>query len=904
MKRIISLFITIILIFASIASLNVSASYDLSKYKSALDFLKMLDIVGSESMDAEQMVSRGNFAGMIVKAFSAEPDTYQNIFTDVPSSSPDAGYIQTAYNLGIINGFGAGNFSPDEPVTYAAVIKMAVAGLGYSRIASALGGFPTGYLVVANDIGLTSGVGGSWNEPMNFSNICVLLYNLLNSDICDITGVVSGDVTQARQYGVSPLVRNFGLSRIEGVVKTSGYASMLTDVNIKKSQLTIGTKTFSLNVPNPQKYIGRDVIAWYGDDEIVSLIYVKPQNNVVVIPVDEVDNFNNFELTTYNPESEDEAKYLVDKGYTFILNGRGKEPFASDYFFNEGNIEIIDNNADNIYDVVYARKMEYIVAATIDNINGNIYDTNYGGKVLTLKNGNGYFYSLEILDKNGNAVSGTIDDLSPDSVIMYSISEDGKFIEATACKQAVQKSVEEVSDNEVMAGGEVYKINSYFKNYDQITPGLSATFLIAPDGTLTSFQLPRTDSMSYGYFVDFYKNINGISSDVQIEILASNGSKFHTVLADKVTLNGERYSASDSVIEGTFMSGSVPEYQVIRYKLDENGRVSVIDTSERFEDLYPDYSLNDKYKPVEYSDNSLLQYFSQKKSFWHAESKVFSPHVIMGDNTIVFSVPQELAINNNKRYDGEYFTVLNTSMMDSYGTHTIDAYDLNNQLEPGVIVLYNPDAGDTMTVRKHTALGMIDKVSTGINDDGEMVHLISVWVNGRYYDYTIDYEVYNNILNSNALTDEEKKHRSDVIMKGDIVRVAVDGYGKVKALSVDGRYNPVKKTAEATSSAPHDGQIDDSVYSGKVYSHSANHLSLVVENSFYNSGYSDEIIDKIAPFGLRNDVTICVYDTKTSVVKTAKLSMLKDALAVGEENASNIFLKCYSHTVQQIFLYE
>lgn len=904
MKRSISLFITIILIFASFASLNVSASSDSSKYQSALDFLEMLNIVNKESVEAEQIVSRGDFAGMIVKTFSAEPDTYQNIFTDVPASSPNAGYIQTAYNLGIINGFGTGTFSPDEPVTYAAVIKMAVAGLGYSRIASALGGFPTGYIVVANDIGLTTGVGGSWNEPMNFSNVCVLLYNLLNSDICDITGVTSGDVTQARQYGISPLVRNFGLSKIEGVVKTSGYASMLTDINIKKSQLTIGSQTFALDIPNPQKYIGRDVVAWYGDDEIVSLIYVKPQNNVVVIPADEVDDYNNFELKTFNSQTNKETNYSIKKGYTFILNGRGKEPLQSDFFFNEGTIELIDNDADNVYDVVYARKMEYIVATTIDSLNGMIYDINYGGKSLALKNNDGYYYFLEIIDKNGNVFKGTIDDLSLDNVIMYAKSPDGKFIEAMACKQTVQQTVEEVSDNHVTLGGETFKINSYFKNYAQIKPGVSATFLLAPDGTLSAFQLPRTDSMSYGYFIDFFNNTNGVASNVQVELLTSTGAKLIATLSDKIILDDERYSATSTFVENTFMSGNVPIYQVIRYKLDENGRIAVIDTSKKFESVNPDYTLYDKYKPVEYTQNSLLQYISKKSSFWHAESKVFSPHAIVGDNTVMFSVPQKLASESDKRYDEDDFTLLNTSMMDSYGTFTIDAYDLNNQLEPGVIVFYNPNAGDSLSVHEQSALGMIDKVSRGINDEGETVHLISIWTDGRYYDYSIDEETYSKILSTNALTDAEKKYRSDVIMRGDIVRIAVDVRGEIKALSVDGRYNPVKKMAEITDNAPKDGQIDDSVYSGRVYSHSANHLSLIVDDSFYSSGHSDEMIDGIAPFGIRSYATFCVYDTKTNVVKTAKLSMLRDALAVGEEEASKIFLKCYSHTIQYIFLYE
>ena len=697
---------------------------------------------------------------------------------------------------------------------------------------------------------------------------------------------------------------NFGLSKIEGVVKTAGYASMLTDVNIKKSQLTIGTQTFTLNVPNPQKYIGRDVIAWYGDDEIVSLIYVKPKNNIVVILADEVDDFNNFELTTYTPGSNNAVKYSVDKGYTFVLNGRGKEPSASDFFFNEGSIELIDNNGDNMYDVVYARKMEYIVAATIDVMNAMVCDINHGGKTLSLKNSDSYFYSLEVIDKDGNAVKGTIDDLSIDSVIMYAKSEDGKFVEAVACKQVVQQKVEEVSDEYVTLGGNDYKINSYFKNHEQIKPGVTATFLIAPDGTLAAFQLPRTDSMSYGYFIDFFKSESGVVSNVQIELLTSNGSKLFTTLSEKVTLDGERYSATDAFVENTFMTGSVPNYQVIRYKLDDNGRVSVIDTSVKYESAYPDSTLYDKYRPVEYTEDSLFQYISKKSSFWHAESKVFSPHVIMGDNTVMFSVPEKLSSESDKRYDEDDFTLLNTSMMDSYGTFTIDAYDLNNRLEPGVIVFYNPNAGDSLSVHEQSALGMIDKVSVGINDEGETVHLISIWSDGRYYDYTIDDETYNKILSTNALTDAEKSFRSEVIMRGDIVRIAVDVRGEVKALSVDGRYNPIKKIAETTDYAPKDGQYDDSVYSGRVYSHSSNHLSLIVDDYFYTSGISDEMIDGIVPFGIRSYATFCVYDTKTNVVKTAKLSMLRDALAVGEEEASKIFLKCYSHTIQYIFLYE
>lgn len=899
MKRSIALLVALLLIFTSYSAINVSAASDESKYKSAFDFLAALDIVSEE----KQNVTRGDFAQMIVKSLGGAPAEYKNIFADVKASTPNADYIQTAYDMGIINGMGTGNFLPDNPVSYAAVIKMAVAGLGYSRIASALGGFPTGYLLVAKEIGLTSGVGASLEQNISFQNVCILLYNFLNADICEVTGVSGNDVTQARQYGVSPLTRNFNLSKVEGVCKTAGYVSMLEDVNMKRAEIKIGTEVFEIAVSNPEKYIGRDVVAWYGEDEVVTLVYVKPKNSSVIIPAKEIDNFSDYRLTAFNEETNRETKYSIDKGYTFILNGRGKEPLNSDFFFNEGSIELIDNNADNIYDVVYVRKYEYIVASTIDSMNGKVYDINYGGKELTLKKNDGYFYKLEVLDKNGNFAEGTIDNLSVDSVIMYAQSEDGKFVEATACKKPIQGEVSEVSNNEIKIGEDIYKVNSYFKNYNQINPGTNASLLLAPDGTLTAFQIPRSDSMSYGYFIDMYKKKSGVSSAVQVAILTSNGSKLYTTLSDNVTLDGVRYSADDSIIENTFMSGDVPNYQVIRYELDKNGQVAAIDTSERYDTLYPGYSVYDKYKPVEYTENSLCQYLNGKNSFWHAESKVFSPHAIIGDATVLFSVPKELSVNN-KRYDEDDFTLLNTGSMNSYGTYMIDAYDLNNQLEPGVIVLYNENAGDSVSVREHTPLGMVEKISKGLNAEGENVHLISIWVNGRYYDYTIDDEVYSKILSTNALTDAEKKFRSEVIMKGDIVRAEANGYGEIMALSVDGRYNPEKKMAEATSYAPADGQLDDSVYSGKMYSHTSNHMSLLVESSFFNSGYSDEMVDGIAPFGIKSGISLCVYDTKTDVVRAAKFSQLKDCIAVGEVDASKIFLKCYSHTVQQIFLYE
>ena len=47
-------------------------------------------------------------------------------------------------------GYGDGNFGPDDTVTYNQAVKMVVSALGFDPMANSKGGWPTGYLVVAN----------------------------------------------------------------------------------------------------------------------------------------------------------------------------------------------------------------------------------------------------------------------------------------------------------------------------------------------------------------------------------------------------------------------------------------------------------------------------------------------------------------------------------------------------------------------------------------------------------------------------------------------------------------------------------------------------------------------------------------------------------------------------------
>lgn len=63
------------------------------------------------------IVTREEVAVMISKAVGLDGTPRDTVFPDVPKSNPNSGYIQSAVEAGIINGYADGTFKPDQKVT-------------------------------------------------------------------------------------------------------------------------------------------------------------------------------------------------------------------------------------------------------------------------------------------------------------------------------------------------------------------------------------------------------------------------------------------------------------------------------------------------------------------------------------------------------------------------------------------------------------------------------------------------------------------------------------------------------------------------------------------------------------------------------------------------------------------
>ena len=134
----------------------------------------------------------------------------ETIFADVPASNWASGYIAFANEHDIVIGFPDGNFYPEQQVTYEQMVKMLVCTMGYGLKAEAEGGYPNGYLYVANNIGLTRGVTGSVGAAAFRGIVAQLAFNALDIPI----------MAQVTFGGVEMWVVEDGTSRESTVRKT------------------------------------------------------------------------------------------------------------------------------------------------------------------------------------------------------------------------------------------------------------------------------------------------------------------------------------------------------------------------------------------------------------------------------------------------------------------------------------------------------------------------------------------------------------------------------------------------------------------------------------------------------------------------------------------------------------
>ena len=124
------------------------------------DFIFAFNIMQSDEFGRfdRENITRAEMAQILVNMLhlrQAKPSNVNDSFYDVPKDHWAYNSINVCKESKYINGYGNGYYGVDDNITYEQAIKMLVSVLGYDSVAEKEGGYPEGYIKVANDIGIT-----------------------------------------------------------------------------------------------------------------------------------------------------------------------------------------------------------------------------------------------------------------------------------------------------------------------------------------------------------------------------------------------------------------------------------------------------------------------------------------------------------------------------------------------------------------------------------------------------------------------------------------------------------------------------------------------------------------------------------------------------------------------------
>ncbi len=181
MKKYISV-ILVLLMFSQVSVLAYSDITD-AQFAAKVENLSEYNIInGYEdgTFRPYDNITRAEFCKLIMCATMNDyVGEYEKCFTDVENGFWAENYIYAAKMLGIVNGTTETTFEPEANITNEQAVKMIVCALGYGEEANDLGGYPNGYIRVAENLGIIS-EGFVGEKVATRQGVAEMVYNILD----------------------------------------------------------------------------------------------------------------------------------------------------------------------------------------------------------------------------------------------------------------------------------------------------------------------------------------------------------------------------------------------------------------------------------------------------------------------------------------------------------------------------------------------------------------------------------------------------------------------------------------------------------------------------------------------------------------------------------------------------
>lgn len=686
--------------------------------------------------DINAEITRLDFAKAIVTMFG-----YNNIggvgtkFKDIKDAG-DLNAAMAACNLKLLDSYDDNTFRPDASVTLPQAAKALVIALGYDNSAK----FDGGYVYTAFNIGVFKNISSDLAEKLSVKLFAKMLVNSMNINM--MYKSVSGDGTGYEALeNRTPLSEILKLTKNQGLVTATRKTHLFRNESTNDGYVSIDNTVYQTNVA-ADDFIGCS-ISYYtkeiDDEQVVVYIYdVEKKNDILELAAEDIDGYSNNRYKYYAGKRS--AQYAeVSKNKYLIYNGRALTSYtAADMLPKSGGVKLIDNNQDGVYDVVCITEYEAFVVSMIDEEIKKVYDEKSASSVEFDEAD-----SYEIFVDDEKVQFSTI---RQNSVLSLAQSKDGKLIAAYVSNKSVRGEVTSLEYENgkiavVYIDGVEYKTSAdYLHAYgdgSKIENKSEGNFYLNHKNEVVLYKASSSQYVT-GYLINAAKS-GGMDEKLELKVFAETNKIMGFYGKDKVKIDGLRGQNADAVIDILRKGTSEVRPQLIRYKTDEEGLISEIDTvyngfpSLDAQGKYEDFKL---IQPVNGESKESLrmvhsaQYQAGRDPLNDALSTIYYNEAQMSfgethkflatSGTKVFVIP-----NNPKSADEEDFRCVGLS---NYFAHddrkSFDAYSSSeNYLTVDTIVVNGVGAADKVDdLTGETA--MVDEIIKVIKNDEEAYKIV------------------------------------------------------------------------------------------------------------------------------------------------------------------------------------
>ncbi len=656
--------LALVLAFSMMLSVVAFASYNDvdadADYAGAVELLSALNIIKGDDLgnfNPDNTITRAEFAAIVCRAKglenAAEGAKGVTAFVDVAADHWAAGYINLATQNGIINGYGDGNFGPEDKVTYEQAVKMLVCALGFEPMAANKGGYPTGYLVVANQYGITKGVKATVEAPRK--TVAQLVYNALTTPMMDQTSYGTDaswevlDGKKDREY--KTLLTDIDVYIATGVVgaKISGEDKVTFELKESSDDFEFGyapdgvktsdgyNKVYAagngpdlfINESNIQDYKNQYVDAYVLKENgkyYVLAVVPSTMGESLVINSDDIDYKNSENGTIqYFVDNKNTKKIKLDKdGVNIELNEAveankytsleaiGKSLGFVDNtgkFIDDADVQLtfIENTGDSYYDTIVALSYVSSRVKSVEVDRDRLEVT--AGTIKFDYDDDSIQYV--IVDENGNALS--LEDFAEDDVVAYYTDNNNKLRSFNYIKiiklttAAVTGTVDEISTD-----GKTVWINNVeydLANGVDVENEDEGTFFIGMTGKIVDFEGTSAKG-NYAYILEAGESTSSFSTTWEVKLLTAKDGVVSYTLTDDANKKFTATSGVDNDVVTTtklnissnnknqlFKDLTAAEkanpYRFVTFKTNSAGKIKAL---EKAEGTIKSISANSEYK--------------------------------------------------------------------------------------------------------------------------------------------------------------------------------------------------------------------------------------------------------------------------------------------------------------------